>query len=835
MAEVIETAFVEVRPDTRGFARETKRQVGTQLSTTQAAAPAKVGRAIVGATAAVTGITLGIQGIFSAINTGFDEIKESQQVMAQTNAVLKSTQGIANVTAQDVQNLAGSLSDLSGIDDELIQKGENLLLTFKNVRNELGAGNDIFDRATKSAIDLSVAGFGSVESTSKQLGKALNDPVRGMTALGRAGVTFTQGQKDTVKALVESGNLLGAQRLLLAEVESQVSGSAEAFGQTLPGAIGRTKNAFAELIADGLEPLTPGLASGLNELADFFTEMKNGNDASRDIAEAFRIAKAAVEPLFDAIKGEGPRIRGIFEDVRDMVRSSLPVLRLFATVIGVTIVLAFKLALRSIENVVRVFKLTQDAFRELTQIVLAAVDGILGGFAAMADAASHIPFIGDQFAGVADAINGARESIRGFSRELDGVDGRNVSVDVTINRREEGAAGRAGSVGGGATEGPPKPRGGTVEVGPRELTERRLSQEAEIARLTEETLADDRASLQALIRFYDESAAIARERGLTGRKFVAASLQAQNELRAINQQAADSTRQAAEDARAAAAERADAARAEREATIQANLRIAALSEGNVKDDIAAYRKLIGFLNERVAAARDAGVGLRQAQADLKEAQAELRDIRRDVRQGELDEREELLRDRVTLAGFTEGQGDDEKSLKALILFFRKRVRDLNLTAKERRKYRIALEQTKQDLRDVRKKESDAIDDAAKPDRLSAFDVLQQSASNFAEHAGNLIDANQPFKEASDFTADQAAALTRAKPQAAAVVVEQRTRRDRQIDELIGALDRNTVATVGSTGRVPRGASRGDSGARSGAVARDRRFQEAADSRANIAA
>ena len=120
------------------------------------------------------------------------------QVAAQTQAVLKSTGGSANVTAGDVDVLATSLSRLSGVDDEAIASAENLILTFKNVRNEVGEGNAIFDRATLAALDLSKAAggaFGDLPTTAKQLAKALNDPVKGMTALGRAGVTFTASRR----------------------------------------------------------------------------------------------------------------------------------------------------------------------------------------------------------------------------------------------------------------------------------------------------------------------------------------------------------------------------------------------------------------------------------------------------------------------------------------------------------------------------------------------------------------------------------------------------------------------------------------------------------------
>jgi hypothetical protein len=224
--------------------------------------------------ALVAGAALGA-GLAVAAKLGFDELAEGQKVAAQTGAALKSTGGIANVTAKDIEGLAQAQSELTGIDDELIQSGENLLLTFKNVRNEVGQGNRVFDRATKAALDLSVAGFGSVESASKMMGKALNDPLKGMTALGRAGVTFSKEQKQTIKDLVATGKTLEAQKLILREVESQVGGSAKAYGETLPGQLNKAKNAFEGMAAGIVVVLLPAVLSvsgALAKLAAFLTE-----------------------------------------------------------------------------------------------------------------------------------------------------------------------------------------------------------------------------------------------------------------------------------------------------------------------------------------------------------------------------------------------------------------------------------------------------------------------------------------------------------------------------------------------------------------------------------
>jgi hypothetical protein len=67
-----------------------------------------------------------------------------------------------------------------------------------------------------------------LNSSVLQVGKALNDPVRGMTMLSRAGVVFTEQQRDQIKALAESGDQLGAQKIILRELTKEFQGSAKA-------------------------------------------------------------------------------------------------------------------------------------------------------------------------------------------------------------------------------------------------------------------------------------------------------------------------------------------------------------------------------------------------------------------------------------------------------------------------------------------------------------------------------------------------------------------------------------------------------------------------------
>lgn len=205
-------AFVEVRPDTAGFARDADNQIGGALK------KLAKGAAVAFAVGAVKEFLGGAIG----------EAQEAAKAMAQTEAVIKSTGKAAKVSAKDVGDLAEALSKKAGIDDELIQSGANVLLTFTKVRNEVGKNNDIFDQATAAALDMSVALGTDMKGAAILVGKALNDPIKGVTALTRSGVQFTEQQKEQIKTMVANGDAMGAQKIILAELTTQFGGSAAA-------------------------------------------------------------------------------------------------------------------------------------------------------------------------------------------------------------------------------------------------------------------------------------------------------------------------------------------------------------------------------------------------------------------------------------------------------------------------------------------------------------------------------------------------------------------------------------------------------------------------------
>lgn len=188
---------------------------------------------------------------------------ESEDAIAQTNAVLKSTGGIAGVTAEQVDQLASSLQKVTKFSDEDIRSGENLLLTFTKI------GKDIFPQATEVMLDMSSALGQDLKSSAVQLGKALQDPILGVTALRRVGVNFSEAQRDVIENLVKTGRAAEAQKLILQELQTEFGGSAKAAGETFAGKLAILKNSFNDVQEAVGKAIVDAITPFAKQLSDF--------------------------------------------------------------------------------------------------------------------------------------------------------------------------------------------------------------------------------------------------------------------------------------------------------------------------------------------------------------------------------------------------------------------------------------------------------------------------------------------------------------------------------------------------------------------------------------
>jgi hypothetical protein len=235
------------------------------------------------------------------------------------------------------------------VDDKVIQGVQAQLLSFKALGASADETGGAFDRATTAAFNMAAAGFGSAEGNATALGKALENPIKGVTALARAGTTFTDEQKEQIRVLQESGDLLGAQEIVLAEVESQYGGVAAAtadasaklalaFENIKENAGAALLPVFAELV-DGILPVTEAIG---DELAIAFTEL---SPVLTDIVKEIPALMTSLMPLIPII---GQIATVFFELIQsvlpvfiELLNIILPVIEELAPVVADALVVAF--------------------------------------------------------------------------------------------------------------------------------------------------------------------------------------------------------------------------------------------------------------------------------------------------------------------------------------------------------------------------------------------------------------------------------------------------------------------------------------------------------------
>ena len=253
---------------------------------------------------AIAGAAVALGGAFVvALKTGVESLMAHEKADAQTAAAIKSTGGAANVSAKQISTMADALEKKTGIDDVAIKEGQNLLLTFTKIRNEAGAGNDVFNQTTTIMADVATAMGKDPTSAAMMLGKALNDPVKGVGALGRAGVQFTKEQKDQIKTLVESGRTMDAQKMILKELETQFGGSAEAAGKTFGGRLNILKARLEEVAESVAARLMPVLMAIMDWAERNWPQIEKALEAMFDVLMSigraiFDVAYPAVRAIF---------------------------------------------------------------------------------------------------------------------------------------------------------------------------------------------------------------------------------------------------------------------------------------------------------------------------------------------------------------------------------------------------------------------------------------------------------------------------------------------------------------------------------------------------------
>lgn len=308
---------------------------------------------------------------------------EAADAMGQVEAALTSMGAASGKTKEQLAGLAeGLMRNSLYDDDDILRKVTANLLTFGRV-----AGQN-FDRAQQAAVDLATRMQMDLQPATLLIGKALNDPIKGLTAMGRAGIQFTAAQKDMIKSMVAAGNVAGAQTIILNELENQFGGAAAAAQKTDPydklrDSLNTLSESMGVIVNRYLTPLMNGVAGLADRFNTLSPTMQNFVVIGAGVAAALGPALIAIGAVVGAVGtlittlGTGGALAGVGVAIGGIVPFILPVAAAVAAVVG-----AFLLFRDDVEPVLkRLWETAQETLGPALGELFATVGDLVRGLA----------------------------------------------------------------------------------------------------------------------------------------------------------------------------------------------------------------------------------------------------------------------------------------------------------------------------------------------------------------------------------------------------------------------------------------------------------------------
>ena len=312
---------------------------------------------------------------------GFAKEAENAAISNRKLDAVLTEMGFGEATKR-VSDYAEELERTIAVDADVIRATQTKLATFKQLTASVGEAGGAFDRATMAALNMAAAGFGEATSNATQLGKALNDPIKGITALSRAGITFTETEKEKIKALVESGNLLAAQDMVLSAIEGQLGDTAAAsassfqrvklsllqVAESIGTAVLPLMESFARFVS---ETLVPRVIPFIERITESFKNLDPGIKTAILAVIAFA---AAIGPVL-LIVG---KLIGIFVAIKTGIVGMAAAFTALTGPVGITIAALAALT----AGVIFLYKNNED-FRQLVQRIWPLISSAIGTSLAM--------------------------------------------------------------------------------------------------------------------------------------------------------------------------------------------------------------------------------------------------------------------------------------------------------------------------------------------------------------------------------------------------------------------------------------------------------------------
>ena len=296
-----------------------------------------------------------IEKIFEFGKKSFEAFTEANKASAQLNATLTSTGHAAGMSRKELDELSEAMSKNSTYSKTQVTSMQSVLTTFTAINK------DVFPQAQQAIADLATKMGGDLQGAAVQVGKALQDPEKGITALRRVGVNFNEAQTEVIKKLVETGHAAQAQQLILKELNTEFGGSAAAAAKADPWKV-FANQAEEQMIKIGkiisrvgtmLMPMFDKLLVGIEPVIDLLESIFESilppiisllEPIFKVFQNIFKIVQAIIQPILgaltpalDAIKNEVSLISAYFNKIT-------PILTTMGHIIGTVLSVIIKVS-----------------------------------------------------------------------------------------------------------------------------------------------------------------------------------------------------------------------------------------------------------------------------------------------------------------------------------------------------------------------------------------------------------------------------------------------------------------------------------------------------------
>ena len=216
--------------------------------------------------------------LIKTVNVG----KEFEAEMLRIEAILKATGRQAEITAKEVEAVAFELGKATLTSAGEARKAAAIVLAFSKISSS--SLQEVLDRSQ----DLAAVMGGTLQSSARQLGRALQDPAQSLDSLRRAGIVFSESEKKLLKNLVDVGLAADAQRIILDKLNQTIGGAARKEAEGLAGALDTLGESFRLFLETAASVVIPDVTMFINNLSKTIEDWATNTETATKVGEAFR-------------------------------------------------------------------------------------------------------------------------------------------------------------------------------------------------------------------------------------------------------------------------------------------------------------------------------------------------------------------------------------------------------------------------------------------------------------------------------------------------------------------------------------------------------------------